>query len=230
MLPPSRRLSGGLDEVVARRRAELVAYQGEALAKRYVMLVERVRDAEQKLAPHSERLAHAVAKQAYRLFAYKDEYEVARLYSAPAFDAALAATFEGAVRLQFHFALPWRRHAADGEPRKTAFGGWMRIAMRLLAHGKRLRGTPLDPLGRSAERRLERALAADYVATVDRLLRRLDAGRLDAAVAIAELPESIRGFGPFKQRSARATREREAALLARYEGGAPEAAPLQQAA
>ena len=151
------------------------------------------------------------------LFAYKDEYEVARLYAAPDFDAALAATFDGAYRLRLHLAPPWRRGAADAEPRKQSFGPWMRHALRLLAHGKRLRGTPLDPFGRSAERRLERALAAGYLATVERLLRRLDAGRLDLAVEIAELPAQVRGFGPVKQRHVPAMREREAALLARYE-------------
>ena len=229
-LPPSRRLSRDLDELVARRRAALVAYQDEALASRYVVLVERVRHAEHKVAPGSERLARTVALQAHRLFAYKDEYEVARLYAAPDFDAALAATFDGAYRLRLHVALPWRRGGEDAEPRKQSFGPWLRGAMRVLAHGRRLRGTPLDPFGRSAERRLERALAADYVATIERLLRRLDAGRLDAAVEIAELPAQVRGFGPVKQRQAQALRERQAALLARYEEDAVAQLPQPQAA
>ena len=207
-LPPSRRASRDLDEAIARRRAELVAYEGEALARRYEALVERVRGAERQVAPDSERLTLAVARQAYRLFAYKDEYEVARLYSAPAFAAALAATFDGEPRVHFHLALPWQRQAADGEPRKRSFGPWMRGAMRLLARGKRLRGTLLDPFGWGDERRLERALASDYVATVERLLRRLNLTRLDAAVAIAELPANIRGFGPVKRRKAQAARER----------------------
>ncbi len=132
--------------------------------------------------------------------------------------------------MHFHLALPWQRQAADGEPRKRSFGPWMRGAMRLLAHGKRLRGTPVDPFGWGAERRLERALAADYEASVERVLRRLDAGRLDAAVAIAELPASIRGFGPVKQRHAEAARERQKALLASYEAEEPTAAPLARAA
>ncbi len=221
-LPPSRRLSRDLDEVVARRRADLVAYQGGALARRYGALVERVRRAEQQAVPGSERLAQAVARQAHRLFAYKDEYEVARLFSAPAFAAALAATFDGGSRVRLHLALPWRRTAADGEPRKQTFGPWVWPAMRLLAHGKWLRGTPLDPFGWSAERRLERALAAEYETGVERVLRRLDAGRLDAAVAIAELPARIRGFGPVKQGHAQAARERLAALLAAYEADPPQ--------
>ncbi len=229
-LPSSHRLSRDLDEMVERRFAELVAYQDEELALRYRVLVERVRRAEQQVAPGSELLARAVARHAHRLFAYKDEYEVARLYSAPAFDAALAAVFEGTYQLRFHLALPWRRGTADEGPRKQAFGPWVRRAMRFLAHGKRLRGTRLDPFGWSAARRFERALAGEYELTVDRLLRRLDAGRLDAAIAIAELPERIRGFGPVKHRGVQAAHELEAALLASYESGGPVPALLARAA
>ncbi|MDH5540645.1 MAG: indolepyruvate ferredoxin oxidoreductase family protein, partial [Rhizobacter sp.] len=228
--PESQRMSRDLDEILSRRRAELVAYQGEALARRYVELVERVSRAEQRVAPGSERLALAVARQAHRLLAAKDEYEVARLFSSASFDAAIAADFEGEPRLHFHLAPPWRRAAADGNPRKQVYGPWMRSAMRLLARCKPLRGTLFDPFGWSAERRLERALPGDYEATVERLLRRLDQGRLDAAVAIAELPERIRGFGPVKLHSVQTFREREARLLAGYEADVPLAAILAQVA
>ena len=232
--PPSHELSRNLDEVVARRRAELVVYQHEAMASRYVALVERVRRAEHQVAPKSERLADAVARQAFRLLAYKDEYEVARLFSTADFDAALAARFEGDYRVYFHLALPWQRRTNAGEPAKKAYGPWMRHALRVLAFGKYLRGTPLDPFGYSAERRLERALAAQYLASVERLLRRLDGGRLDAAVAIAELPARIRGFGPVKQKHALAVGARMAQLLAAYEADValpvPQAAAQQQAA
>lgn len=224
--PASHRVSVNLDEAIARRRADLVAYQGEALARRYDALLERVRSAERRVAPGSERLVQAVARQAHRLYAYKDEYEVARLFSERAFDAALAATFEGDYRVCFHLAPPWRRAAADGAPGKQVFGPWMRHALRWLALGKRLRGTPFDPFGRSAERRLERALVAEYEAAIERVLHRLDAGRLDAAVAIAELPGHIRGFGPVKLRSAQAARERLAELLAAYEIDAPRSGPV----
>jgi indolepyruvate ferredoxin oxidoreductase len=229
-VPPSHRPSRDLDEAIARRRADLVMYQGERLAARYAALVEHVRCTEQQAAPGSERLALAVARQAHRLFAYKDEYEVARLYRTPAFDRALAAAFDGTPRLHLHLALPWRRQAAGAALRKQEFGPWMLRATRLLALGRHLRGTPFDPLGRSAERRMERALAADYVATVERLLLRLDAAHLDAAVTIAELPEGIRGYGSVKQRNARAVRERERELLARYELDAADTQPLAHAA
>jgi len=230
-LPESRRLSASLDEAVARRRADLVGYQGDALARRYEALVARVRSAETLVAPGSERLAQAVARQAHRLFAGKDEYEVARLFSDPSFDAALAAAFAPGYEVGYHFALPWQRAAADGgEPRKRRFGPWMHHAMRLLAHGRRLRGTPLDPLGRSAERRLDRELAADYEVTVEHLLLGLDATRLDAAVAIAELPAQIRGFGVVKQRAVQAARARQAALLADYDRAEAAAPALAHAA
>ena len=216
-LPPSRRLSATLDELIARRRADLIAYQGQALARRYEALVERVRSAEQRIAPASTRLTRAVARHAHQLLAYKDEYEVARRYSEPAFGAALAAAFEGDWRVRFHLALPWQRGTPGSEPRKRSFGPWLRPVLRLLVHGRHLRGTPLDPFGWSAERRLERALVAEYEACVARLLRGLDASRLDSAVEIAAWPAQVRGFGPVKQRAAAAARARCAALLAAYE-------------
>ena len=223
--PASREFSRDLDEVVARRSAELVAYQHEAMASRYVALVERVRRAEHQVAPKSERLADAVARQAFRLLAYKDEYEVARLFSSTDFDAALAARFESGYRVQFHLTLPWQRRADAGEPPKQAFGAWMGRAMRVLAFGKYLRGTLLDPFGYSAQRRLERALAAAYLAGIERVLDKLDAGRLDAAVAIAELPARIRGFGGVKLKHALAVRARLAELLAAYDAAVPLVAP-----
>jgi indolepyruvate ferredoxin oxidoreductase len=175
--------------------------------------------------PGSELLALAVARQAFRLYAYKDEYEVARLYGEPAFAAALEASFEGERTWRLHFTLPWQRRAAQGAPRKRSFGPWMRSILRLLAHGKRLRGTPLDPFGRSPERKLERALIIRYEQVIDRLLSRLDADRLDAAVEIAALPEHIRGFGVVKRQHAQAAHEREARLLAAYETDQPGARP-----
>ena len=229
-LPAAHRLSRNLDEVIERRRAELVAYQGEALARRYVALVERVRRAERRARPGSERLVAAVARQAHRLYACKDEYEVARLYAAPEFHAALQAAFEGDWRLRYHFAPPWQRGTDSGEPRKRAFGAWMGRAMSLLAHGRWLRGTLLDPFGWSAERRLERALTAEYEATLERLLLRLDGARLDAAIEIAALPAQLRGFGPVKRRHAQTLRAQQQALLAAYEAEAPAGANLACAA
>ncbi len=230
VLPQARRIASSIDEVVARRRAELVAYQGEALAHRYWSLVERVRRAEQQVAPGSERLSLAVARQAFRLYAVKDEYEVARLFNDPEFDAALAATFGDAWRLNFHFALPWQRATAGERPRKHRFGAWIRPLLRLLALGRHLRGTLLDPLRWSARRRGERELAAEYEASVERLLRRLDAARFEAAVAAAQWPEPVRGFGVVKQRNMELARQRRDALFSAFEADAPVAAELAHAA
>jgi indolepyruvate ferredoxin oxidoreductase len=204
-----------LDDFAAARRAALADYQDERLARRYAELVARVRAAEQRVRPGSERLARAVARHAHRLYAYKDEYDVARRYADPAFAAALRERFDGEPKLVYHFAPPWQR--AGGEPRKRAYGAWLTPFLSLLAHGKRLRGTRFDPFGGHGDRRLERDLIARYDATIERLLARLDARRLDAAVEIAELPAQVRGFGPVKQRSVQVMLQRLDALLARYE-------------
>jgi indolepyruvate ferredoxin oxidoreductase len=230
VLPQARHFASSLNEVVARRRAELVSYQGEALAHRYWALVERVRRAEQQVAPGSERLALAVARQAFRLYAVKDEYEVARLFSDPEFDAALGAAFGDAWRLNFHFTLPWQRGTGGDRPRKHRFGAWIRPLLRLLALGRHVRGTLLDPLRWNAKRRGERELAAEYEASIERLLGRLHAARFEAAVAAAQWPEPVRGFGVVKQRNIELARQRRAALFAVFEADAPVAAELAHAA
>ena len=218
-LPAAHRLSQDFAEVFARRRASLVAYQDERHAARYAALVERARDAETRVAPGSTRLAEAVARNAYKLLAIKDEYEVARLYTDGEFASAVQAAFEGDVRLQLHLALPGlRRHdRSTGELVKRRFGPWMLRAMRLLAKGRVLRGTPLDPLGYSAERRRERALALDYGRLVETLCAQLTAADVDLACEIAATPEAIRGFGPVRLRNADVARAKQEALLAEWQ-------------
>jgi indolepyruvate ferredoxin oxidoreductase len=223
--PADELLSRSLEEAIARRRAALVAYQGERLARRFVSLVTRVRRAEQRARPGSERLTQAVTRQAHRLLAPKDVYEVARQLSDREFTAALGADFEGPVQAHFHLALPWRH--GEAAPRKHRLGPWARPLLALLARGRVLRGTALDPFGRTAERRLEAQLAADYERTIDGVLPRLDERVLDAAVAVADWPEPIRGFGAVKLRSIETARSRRAAALAAFNaaaapaGGAP---------
>jgi indolepyruvate ferredoxin oxidoreductase len=148
--------------------------------------------------------------------AYKDEYEVARLFADPRFAARLRDAFEGDVALRFHLAPPLfaRRDPDTGLPVKRRFGPWMMTAMRLLAHGKVLRGTPFDPFGRTAERRTERQLVADYEAVVDELIGGLDADNHALAVEIASVPEKIRGFGHVKARHLAEAKRCEADLLA----------------
>jgi len=215
---PTHVLSQNLDEIVARRRAALTDFQDDAYAGRYAALVGRVRAAESALAPGSTQLAEAVARNYFKLLAYKDEYEVARLYSDPEFERTLASTFEGDTRLRFHLAIPLfsRTDPNTGMPKKYAYGGWMRPAMKMLAKLKFLRGTAFDVFGRSEERRLERELIGEYEKTVETLLSGLRADNLATAAEVARLPETIRGFGPIKQRNASTARAKQAELMARY--------------
>ncbi|MDT3735600.1 MAG: indolepyruvate ferredoxin oxidoreductase family protein [Denitratisoma sp.] len=215
---PTHVLSQSLDETVARRRAALTDYQDAAYAQRYAALVERVRAAESALAPGSTQLAEAVARNYYKLLAYKDEYEVARLYSDPEFERTLASTFEGDYRLRFHLAIPLfsRTDPNTGLPKKFAYGSWMRMAMKPLAKLKFLRGTAFDVFGRSEERRLERQLIGEYERTVETLLSGLRADNLATATEIARLPETIRGFGPIKQRNVATARAKQVELMQRY--------------
>jgi indolepyruvate ferredoxin oxidoreductase len=216
---PTHELSRSLDEIVSRRRVALTDFQDAACADRYSALVQRVQSAEAALRPGSTVLAEAVARNYFRLLAYKDEYEVARLYSDPEFERMLSATFEGDYRLRFHLAVPLfsRTDPNTGLPKKHAYGGWMRAVMRLLAKLKFLRGSVLDPFGHSEERRLERALIGEYEKTVEALLSGLRADNLVTAAQIARLPETIRGYGPIKLRNAAAARARQAELMSGYD-------------
>jgi indolepyruvate ferredoxin oxidoreductase len=213
---PQHRLSRDLDEAVARRRDYLIAYQDRAYARRYTELVARVRRAEDALLPASALLTESVARSYFKLLAYKDEYEVARLYTAPEFAQALNAAFEGEFKLRFHLAIPAlsRPNPDGGEPGKRSYGPWLMYAFQLLAPLKFLRGTPLDIFGYGAERRLERRLISEYEAMVDTLLGSLRRDTLALAVEIAGLPEGIRGYGPIKERSVAAARQRQHELMA----------------
>ncbi len=210
------RLSAGLDEIVARRVEQLTAYQNAAYAERYQSLVRRVEAAEKERARGMSGLAEAVARYFYKVMAYKDEYEVARLYTDGAFRAKLEAAFEGDLKLKFHLAPPLisRRDPESGELRKGTYGPWVFTAFKLMARLKGLRGTPFDIFGRTAERRAERALIGQYEATIAELMERLDSGSHALAVEIAEIPEHIRGYGHVKERSLAAAGAREAELMA----------------
>ncbi|HEU4519116.1 MAG TPA: indolepyruvate ferredoxin oxidoreductase family protein, partial [Microvirga sp.] len=215
----SRRLSETLDEVIERRVRFLAGYQNAAYGERYRALVGRVRQAEAASVPGATALTDAVARSLFRLMAYKDEYEVARLYTDGSFERQLASTFEGeGLRLEFHLAPPLlaRRDPATGAPRKMSFGPWMMRAFRVLARLKGLRGTALDPFGYSHERRTERRLVGDFEALVEEILGRLDAGNHALAVGLATVPQKIRGFGHIKERNLTAAKAEEAALLAQF--------------
>jgi indolepyruvate ferredoxin oxidoreductase len=213
--PPRPDLACSLDEVIERRAAYLADYQSARYARRYRRLVDRVRRAEAALGKVS--LAEAVARNYFKLLAYKDEYEVARLLSDPAFLERIAQRFEGDYEINFHLAPPLvaKRDPATGEPVKRAYGPQMVKRMRWLARLKFLRGTFLDVFAYSAERGTERRLIRDYEGDIRALLPALDAGNLAAAVELASLPEQIRGYGHVKAKSIEHARARREALLRR---------------
>ena len=220
----ARHLSESFDETVARRVKFLTAYQNAGYAARYRAAVDRVKAAEAARAPGKCGLADAVARYLFKLMAYKDEYEVARLYSDGAFVQQVAGTFEGNnLRFEFHLAPPLlaRRDRATGLPRKMSFGPWLLPAFRLLAKLKFLRGTPFDPFGRTLERRTERKLIEDYESMLDQVLAALTPDNHHLAVGLAAIPEKIRGFGYVKERHLLAAKADEAALLEQFRAGSP---------
>jgi indolepyruvate ferredoxin oxidoreductase len=214
-IDPARQLSQSFDEMVSRRVAYLTAYQNSAYAARYRTLVEKVKATEAAKAPGKCGLSEAAARYLFKLMAYKDEYEVARLYTDGAFAKQVKAAFDGDLKFEFHLAPPLfaRRDPETGLPRKITFGPWMMRAFGVLAKFKFLRGTAFDPFGYSAERKTERKLIADYEATLAEILSRLNSENHPIAVGLAAIPEKIRGFGHVKARHLVAAKADEAALL-----------------
>ena len=214
------------EQKVERRAGFLRGYQNARLARRYLALVDAARAAEAKAGVAG--FVEAVAEGAFKLLAYKDEYEVARLH-AETLESGLDETFDGVKRITFHMAPPiLGRKDKEGHPVKSEFGAWMLRALKVLRHGKVLRGTPLDPFGYSAERRAERRAIRDYHKLLDELMAGLTAGNAPTAIELARLPLKVRGFGHVKAaNAARAEAEREA-LLAQFRSGGP--APMAQAA
>jgi indolepyruvate ferredoxin oxidoreductase len=220
---PAARKSESLDDIVATRATQLIAYQGEALAERYRSRVAVIAEVERAKAPGRAGLAEAAARGYHKLLAYKDEYEVARLFTDPAFEKALSEQFATRGKLQFHLAPPLlaRRDKRTREPRKMTFGRWMLPVFRLLAKGKRLRGTAWDLFGYTRERRLERQMIADYEKLLDEIATRLSPANHHTAVALAALSLEIRGFGHVKERNYKLARGREATLLAELRNPSP---------
>ena len=213
-----------LEELIAARRALLIDYQDRAYAERYLRLVERVRQREGELQPQLSGaalpLSRAVAEAYYRLLAYKDEYEVARLYSNGDFERSLAEQFEGEYKIRFHLAPPLlaKRDPISGKPLKREFGGWMLGLFRLLARFRGLRGSAVDVFGYTAERRQERALISEYESDVDTILAQVSPENLDIAVELAQLPLQMRGFGHVKQANIERVQQRREQLRRRLCG------------
>ena len=220
--PASERVET-LDELVERSARFLMEYQNAAWAARYRRVVDAVRECERTVAGPGSTLSltRAVATQMRKLMTYKDEYEVARLYTDGEFAKRIAQEFEGAgMTLEFYMAPPAIVKPKGGRastPKKVRFGPWLLPALKLLARGKGLRGTAFDPFGRTEERRLERRLIVEYEARVDEICASLSAERLAVATAIANVPASIRGYGHVKLASLAIARARESELLNRFD-------------
>ncbi len=208
----------GLAEMVATRVNFLTGYQDAAYAARYKAFVEKVQAAEAQVG--GTALSEAVARYLFKLMAYKDEYEVARLHTDPAFTDKVAAMFEGDYRIVHHLAPPLvAKKNSRGELIKQPYGPWIRSAFGVLAMLKGLRGTALDVFGRSEERRTERALVEQYQSCIEELLPTLNTGNRTLAAEIARIPEEIRGYGHVKERHLKAARPKWDALMQRWRTG-----------
>ncbi|MGH6836482.1 MAG: indolepyruvate ferredoxin oxidoreductase family protein [Methylocella sp.] len=224
----TQRQSRSLEELIARRVSFLTAYQDAAYAKRYLTYVKYVDEAERVRVPGKHDLAEAGARYYFKLLAIKDEYEVARLYSDGSFAKQIAASFEGDPRLEFHLAPPFLGHkTAQGEAVKSSFGPWIMPAFRLLAALKGLRGTLFDVFGYTTERRIERRLIADYEILIEEILASLSPDNHAIAVALASIPEKIRGYGHVKTKHLKAAKAEEQGLLEQFRAGP---APVKLAA
>ena len=210
-----RTLPQGIDAMVEFFAEELVAYQDSQYADRYYRLISKIRTAESAVARESIELTRAVAECFFKVMAYKDEYEVARLYAEPAFKAKLDAQFEGDYSLQFNLSPPAiaPKDKVTGLPRKISLGGWMWPMFRLLAKMKFLRGTPFDIFGRSDERRRERRLVDEYEVLITEMANDLSPDNLSLSTELALLPEHIRGYGHIKEASIEQVEKRWASLV-----------------
>ena len=218
-----------LDEIIAHRSALLADYQDDKLAGRYRNLVMQVRNAATN-GGYGDALPRAVAINYAKLLAYKDEYEVARLYTDGRFEQQLRDQFEGDFKFSFNLAPPILGGGKDalGRPRKRAFGSWMMPVFRMLAKLKGLRGTPFDIFGYSADRRIERDLIAGYEKDVATVLGLLSPANLDTAIELLSLPDRIRGYGPVKEKAVHDAKARYTQLAADLVNPPP--APRQIAA
>ncbi len=221
---PAAKIPQTLDEIIVHRMAHLTGYQNAAYAQRYRALVDRAATAERARTPGQDGFAVAVAKYYAKLLAYKDEYEVARLYTDGRFIDKLQEQFEGDYRLEFHLAPPLAaaRDPETGHLQKRSFGSWMLRAFGLLARLKGLRGTTFDLFGRSPERRAERDLITAYEALIAELIGGLTPENHRLAVALAAIPEQIRGYGHVKDRHLAEAKRREAELLAAFRTPTPQ--------
>jgi indolepyruvate ferredoxin oxidoreductase len=194
-------ISKTLDELIDRRKIFLTSYQDNKYAQRYSDKVSALRSLEEDVIANSDKLAEAVARYYYKLLAYKDEYEVARLYTDPAFKKALKAQFAGNYKIAFNLAPPIleRKDPATGRPKKTEFGPWMMIGFKVLSKLKGLRGSMFDVFGYHKDRKAERALIKQYEEDMDLVLSILNSGNHAKCIELLSVPEIIKGYGPVKE-------------------------------
>lgn len=214
-----------LAEVIAYRTEWLTGYQHKAYAKKYKTLMDKVESNDH----HPEKtFTHAVAHNAFKLMAYKDEYEVARLYTNGTFETALEQQFEGGYTVQVHLAPPLisKPHPVTGEAKKRVFGPWVFKLFRVLAPMKILRGTPVDVFGYTQERKTERALIREYFAMLDDIMSSMKDNDYQRAVELARLPEQIRGFGHVKQANVEKARERQRIIMKLLRDSSPSIAEV----
>lgn len=215
-VPAEPNIATSLDDIIRRRAHVLTEYQRQATANRFTEFVARVEAAERKLGHRG--MAEIVANAYFKLIAYKDEYEVARLYTNGEFQARIAQQFTGNYKLHFHLAPPLvsKRDPHTGNLRKSVYGSWMMLTFALLAKLKWLRGTPLDPFGYSAERRLERKLITEYELVMSEVLENLTTDNHALACEIASVPEHMRGFGHVKKGNIEIAKAHEEVLLTAF--------------
>ncbi|MFO7530332.1 MAG: indolepyruvate ferredoxin oxidoreductase family protein [Marinobacter sp.] len=221
--PAEVHLEPTLEQLIETRYRHLERYQNRCWADSHRDLVERVRQAEQGIGEQNLLLTRTIAEQLYRFMAYKDEYEVARLFAETDFMEEVEKTFEGDFKVHFHLAPPILNRGTDarGRPQKRQFGPWMFRAFKLLAKLRGLRGTALDPFRHSADRKLDRTLLADYRQLAERIGRELSTDNHETFLQLAELPADVRGFGPVREQAVEAIRERQQQLLKALETGRP---------
>jgi indolepyruvate ferredoxin oxidoreductase len=224
-IPATHRVSKTLDQIIGRRITFLTQYQDSAYAARYADMVRRIRDAEAACIAGDTSLTQSVARALFKLMAYKDEYEVARLYTQTDFLKLVTDRFEGPYELHFHLAPPLlaERDPQSGHLRKRTYGPWMLSVFRVLAKLRRLRGTTFDIFGRSEERRTERRLIAEYEVLLEEILTHLTPANHAVAAGLAALPLEVRGFGHVKDASLARVKVKQATLLARFRSPPPHA-------
>ena len=213
MMPP-RTLS--LEALIADRKARLTSYQNVAYARRFEAVVREVAAAEQQRTG-SDRLAREVAVSMYKLMAYKDEYEVARLYVETGFFERVGKQFEGDFKLKFHLAPPlFSKRDAQGHLVKKSYGPWIATAYQWLAKAKGLRGSPLDVFGYTQERRQERLAVGEFVSQMRLIVAKLTPEKLNLAIELAHLPQTVRGFGHVKEHNAELAQQRNTELISQF--------------